>query len=166
MDTPDPLPRDDLTDLELRLSGWTPSAAALNRDRMLFEAGRASARSDTRGRLTTALAASLAALAVGLGGWAVREHAQRRAVELALADRSRALEVALAVRPLPSEPASVRLDATAPNTYLALSHRLATAGVDVPEMPPAPPAHDQRPASPGRSLTPLSARRPGELMDL
>jgi hypothetical protein len=133
---------------------------------MLFEAGRASARSGTRGRLTPTLAVGMAALAVGLGGWAVRERAQRRSLELALVERSRALDVAPAERAFPPGPDSIAFAAPAPASYLALTHRLATVGLDEPETPPAPPVHDQRPASPGRSLTPLNARGLGDLMDL
>src|SRR5262245_25425879 len=166
MDTPDRLSRGDLTDLERRLSGWTPSAGALDRDRMLFEAGRAAARSETRGRLTTALAAGLAAVSVGLGGWAVRESTQRRALELALADRSRALEVVLAERSFPPEPDQIPVAALTPESYLVLTHRLATVDLDELKAPPAPPVHGRSAASPGRSLTPLSARRPGDLLDL
>jgi hypothetical protein len=80
MGPPSPFPRDELTELERRLSNWTPTATALDRDRMLFEAGRASARSGAWGRPTTALAVGLAALAVALGGWAARERGQRRAL--------------------------------------------------------------------------------------
>jgi hypothetical protein len=166
MDTPAPFSPEELTELERRLSGWAPTAAALDRDRMLFEAGRASARTGARIRLTTTLAAGLAALAVGLGGWAVREHAQRRALELALADRSRALEVALAGRqPVPAV-APIPFDAPAPESYLVLTRRLATVGLDEPESPPKPLIHDPRPTSPDRSLTPLSARRHRDLLDL
>ncbi len=164
MDTLTPFPEDELKELEQRLSSWTPSVVALGRDRMLFEAGRASARSEIRYRLTTALAACVTALAVGLGGWAVREHAQRRALELALAERSRAVPVALA-EPWHVAP-SVPNSTTAPESYLALSRRLSTVGLDEPGAQTVLPIRDQRSASPVRSLTPLSALRPGGLMDL
>jgi hypothetical protein len=165
MDTPVPFPEGELTELERRLSAWTPSVAALGRDRLLFEAGRASARSEARAWLSTATAAGLAALAIGLGGWAVREHARRTALELALAERSRALEVANARRRPPAPP-PIPVDTPAPESYLVLSRRLATEGLDEPEPPSSPPSRERGPATPDRSLTPLSVRRPGGLMDL
>jgi hypothetical protein len=167
MDSPNPFPRDELTELERRLSGWTPAATALDRDRMLFEAGRASARNGAWGRPTTALAAGLAALAVGLGGWAASEHGQRRALERALVvERSRARESALAERLLPPALAPIPVDTPAPESYLVLTRRLGIIGPDEPEPPPAPAVRDPRPEAPDRTLTPLSARRPGGLVDL
>jgi hypothetical protein len=156
-----------MTELERRLSGWSPAPVALDRDRMLFDAGRASVKGTTPGRLLTALAASLAALAVAFGGWALQERAQRRSLEFALAERARSLEVVHRGRLLAlPEPASMLVATPAPTTYLALSHRLATGGLEVPESNAAPAVHDQGSPSPARSLTPLNARRPGGLVDL
>jgi hypothetical protein len=156
-----------MTDLERRLAGWSPAPVALDRDRVLFDAGRASVQTRMPGSLLTALAASLAALAVAFGGCAVHERAQRRASETALAERSRALEVAVTGRSLPlQEPAPMPVASPAPDTYLALSQRLATSGLDVPEAPAAPTVHDKSRAGPAPTLTPLNARRPGGLVDL
>jgi hypothetical protein len=156
-----------MTELERRLAGWSPAPVALDRDRMLFDAGRASAQARIPGSLLTALAASLAALAVAFGGWAIHERAQRRGLEVALAQRSRALEVARNGRSLPlPQPASMAVATPGPNTYLALSNRLATGGLDVPESPAVPTVHDHGSPSPARSLTPLNARTPGGLVDL
>ena len=70
----------DLSRTERRIAAWRPSAVAIDRDRMLYEAGRASARAAAR-PWQFATAATLL-LAVGLGGWAVRERS-RLANELA-----------------------------------------------------------------------------------
>jgi hypothetical protein len=56
--------REDLTALERVLTALQPAAPQLDRDRILFEAGRASAR----GRFWPAAAALLALVSAGLGG--------------------------------------------------------------------------------------------------
>lgn len=163
MPTPDPFPRDELNDLERRLSGWAPAPPSSGRDRMLFEAGRAAARSEARVRLTASLAATLAAVSVGLGGWAVHERTRRQAAESALAERPRVREAATVVEHPPDAPPIVEPGSA---SYLALTHRLATVGLDGPEPSGSPPVAAPRPAGQGRPLTPLSTRRPEGLMDL
>ena len=102
----DPLeddPEVPLSDLERRLEQWRPASGSLDRDRMLFDAGRASARAESWGRLGAALAASFALVAVGLGGLLVRERAHRHGLEVALAERTR--EPALPELVIPPAPA-------------------------------------------------------------
>jgi hypothetical protein len=163
MDTPDPVSRDDLTRLESRLADWAPSTPALNRDRVLFEAGRASVRP---GRSRTC-AAGLAVLAIAFGAWAVHERSQRRSLEVALRERTHALQLVQSrqvVAPEPSTPLPDR--APAPDSYLSLSHRLATLGLD-DVRDASPPSDEARPLQrPAGVLTPLSIRRDGGLADL
>ncbi|MFO0961217.1 MAG: hypothetical protein U0800_27870, partial [Isosphaeraceae bacterium] len=136
---------DDLKAIEGRLRGWAPSSPRIERDRLMFEAGRAaSARKSTRFSWPMATAAT-ALIALGaLGGWA-QEHSKRRAVELAWAQGRRALPpsppidapVLIAIRePSPIEPTS----------YMALSRRLSEAGeLDEPSTADIPAGSRSRP---------------------
>ena len=76
--------QDHLSSLEERLRSWVPSAGGLDRDRMLFEAGRAGAQgpiqavgSASSWRYATAAAVLLAS---GLGLAWYNERSQRRAL--------------------------------------------------------------------------------------
>jgi hypothetical protein len=140
-----------LSELEHRLRMWQPSSGGLDRDRMLFEAGRAAAlRTVGPGgsvrlwRLATA-ASVLAALGLGQGWRTERLH--RQAVELSLAaempppfsmDRAR---FAPSPRPEPSVPP---ID---PSSYLALARRADPIG---PAPLPGPPGGTSgQPIDPG-----------------
>src|SRR4029077_18348169 len=72
---------------EERLRSWVPSARGLDRDRMLFEAGRAqgqeSLRARTSARLWKLATAAALLLASGLGMAWHSERSQRRDLELA-----------------------------------------------------------------------------------
>jgi hypothetical protein len=145
-DIPDREP--DLRALERRLAGWKPSAGALDRDRMLYDAGRAAAGIH-RWRLA---AAALLLVSLGLGGLAMRqrvlidrdrvllahERAQRLELETALA--------AWTAAPRPSAADTPPVGPPAPGSYLALTARLAADGIDAPwpaaesEPAPRPPA--------------------------
>jgi hypothetical protein len=128
----------DLTALERRLSAWRPSAGSLDRDRMLYDAGRSAAAGARPWRL---MAAPLFLATLGLTALLAHEHsslgreralvaqerAQRRQLETALAARTEASQ--------PTSPSPVQQDAPieppAPSSYLALTARL-TADVDDP----------------------------------
>ncbi len=159
----DPLeddPEAPLSDLERRMGRWRPASGSLDRDRMLFDAGRASARGESWGRLVGALAACLALVALGLGGLLVRERGYRQGLEVALAERTREPAPREMVAPLPpfAEPA--------PDSYLALSRRILASGLE--ELPPtvsnAP--RDEISERPEPTLTPLSVRGRGGLREL
>ena len=160
MDSLEDNPEGPLSDLERRLEQWRPASGSLDRDRMLFDAGRASARAESWGRLGAALAASFALVAVGLGGLLVRERAHRHGLEVALAERTREPALPELVSPLPP------LAEPAPNSYLALSRRILASGLE--ELPPAASnaPRSEIPERPEPPLTPLDARRRGGLMDL
>ena len=78
---PTECPRDDLTDLERRLAALRPASGGLDRDRMLFDAGRASARAEGRARAWALSAAASALVAVGLGVGLARERSRALGLE-------------------------------------------------------------------------------------
>ncbi|MDB5352760.1 MAG: hypothetical protein JWN86_4007 [Planctomycetota bacterium] len=144
----------DLNALEARLGSWRPAPASLDRDRMLFLAGRASAGSEMRGRLVAISAVGLAMLAIGLGGLLVSEHGRRLKLERVIAEQVRD------VVPSRDEVELVATPALPPaaNSYLALSQRfLALAeGRMLPVL-----ASPGQGGSPDRKppLSPMGARR-------
>src|SRR5689334_5344994 len=81
--------QDRVSDLELRLRSWVPSAEGLDRDRMLFEAGQAAAGAAARAggmsRWWKFAAGAAAVLAMGLGLAWHSERRQRLALQLAIA---------------------------------------------------------------------------------
>lgn len=162
----------DLSALEQRLAAWQPAEGGLDRDRMLYEAGRSSAAASRARPWQIGAAAMLFALA-GLGGLLAVEHAQL-ARERALLAQERArlneVETALAARlgttrPIPMTPAPAPIapippaEPPASDSYLALSSRLTGEGAAIawpddarrpePEQPP------NRPAEPSPRPLPL-----------
>jgi hypothetical protein len=150
--TPHPDDRDpigpDLTALERRLSAWRPCAGGLDRDRMLFDAGRASASAGGRPwRLATA---ALLLATAGLGGLLAqqratlaRERSHRLELETALAARIEA------TRPRSYAPVTVEIppiEPPSPSSYLVLTARLAAGDATPPDVGdarhPRGPAHD------------------------
>ncbi len=80
---------DQLSPLEERLRSWVPSPGTLDRDRMLFEAGRAEVQgpiqAETSARSWKYATAAAVLLASGLGMAWHNERSQRRALELTFA---------------------------------------------------------------------------------
>jgi hypothetical protein len=159
---PDRIPQDDLTDLERRLTALRPTAQALDRDRMLFEAGRASARGEGRAWVLSAAASAL--MVVGLGVALARERSRALGLErdlIAAGEVPAAPPIAVTAAPRePSPPVEV-----APDSYLALSRRALAGLDDLPAAPPHPPG-DLGPPAPGRVLSPLRSRGAEGLRDL
>jgi hypothetical protein len=149
---PDEMPRDDLTNIERRLSALRPASGGLDRDRMLFEAGRASGRAEGRARAWALAAAASVLVAVGLGVGLARERSRALDLERALI-AARGTPPAIAAPP----PAPPRAIGVAPDSYLALSHR-ALAGLD--DRPAAPPRRLDAlgPTVPERPLSPRDLR--------
>ncbi len=165
----------DLKALEHRITAWRPTAGALDRDRMLYESGRAAARSDASIRVLRLSMAALLLLSIGLGGLLAQqtsllerersllalERSQRRGLEDALAERARSSELLF---PAPSMTESPRTEPLSPSSYLALTARLA----DDITVPSWPEIHDQAEPHP-TSPAPLDPRprpaplRPGDL---
>ncbi len=127
----------EMTDVERRLAAWRPATSSLDRDRMLYDAGRAAARADGLSgswRLATAAVALVAAL---LGGLLANErsHSLTLAASLASASgtkpqpRTGEIELPATGKTRPIEP-------FAPSSYFALSARFsrgnpATSSPDV-----------------------------------
>ena len=141
MDTAEPGPEGELTDLERRLARWRPATVGLDRDRLLFEAGRASARG--LARLISSLALMLVAAVLGV--LLVGERNQRHFLEFRLAQMTNK-----AASPSPIEPTPPLIvgHPPAPDSYLALSLRLRTAGLDDISMPAPDATTGDAPPSP------------------
>jgi hypothetical protein len=124
----------DLTALERRLSACRPSAGALDRDRMLYDAGRAAA--EGYGRPWQLATGALLLVSLGLGGVLIHqqsslasdrgllanERAHRLRLETALAGQTGAVQPASTL-PSPAPPRAI--EAPGPSSYLALTARLA-----------------------------------------
>jgi hypothetical protein len=137
----------DLTELEHRLAAWRPAAGALDRDRMLYDAGRAAALAGVQARSWRLATAALALLTIGLGGLLAREQSQRRVLETALAARAGTLEPAPAISsPARETPAIEPLE---PSSYFVLTARLTQGAQDLSapdvEIGPEPRRRGSRP---------------------
>lgn len=168
----------DLTALERRLSGWRPAAGALDRDRMLYDAGRAAAEGRRHPWRSTAAAVLLLAI-LGQAALLARLNASLNRAQALLAqerDRCHRLETALAARagaPLPTAlaPASPddAIEPPAPNSYLVLTARMA-AGVDDLSLrvgtAPAPPRSTPDPAAGDPHPAPLRPTDIRRVLDL
>jgi hypothetical protein len=122
----------DLSRLERRLGDWSPSLGGLDRDRLLFEAGRAdSAARDRRlvkALLTFSIATALAAFGLGTAWRLEHDRGDRLTAELALARLEAIPPLAAPYRPTP--PLAVSSEAPDPSSYLALSRRIANGRID------------------------------------
>ncbi len=149
----------NLSQVERRLAAWRPASGGLDRDRMLYEAGRAAAQADSRAQSWRLATAALALLTVGLGGLLAHERAQRRAME-AIASRINPAQPAREIALL----ASTETPAIEPSSYFALTSRLAQGNPDMSlpdvEIEPAP----HRPAAGPLEVPPQ--RRPLQPRDL
>ena len=165
-----------LTALEARLSGWRPAAVAIDRDRLLYDAGHAAAGAGARQpwRLT---AASLPADDyLGLAALAAREHSSlARERDLLARERSqrRQLETALAARAVAPQSAPAPqevIEPPGPSSYLALSARMAD-GLDDPlsrgaGIDPAPTRSAPAPAGDDLHPGPLRPRDVRRVLEL
>lgn len=114
-------PFSDLNELERRLAGWQPSTFGLDRDRMLFAAGRNSASHGWKKLAWPALSGGLAILATVLGISLVRERSVRLEIVSGLKPARPDIHdrhVVLADNAPVAEP-------PAPASYLATSHLLS-----------------------------------------
>jgi hypothetical protein len=135
------LPDREVNDLEARLARWQPASITPDRDRTMFLAGRAAARSDARFRVATGSAIGLVLMVATLGMMLNREHGRRKAAEVALAEASRPASTPLSPFPEP-DPRPPSAD-----SYFVLS--LHPADLDTPREVASlrPSAEEDRPAS-------------------
>ncbi len=113
---------DDLTTLEARLRKWAPVPSRIERDRLIFEAGKQSVNAD-RNRFSWPLATVASILAAGLLGvsWDA-ERGRRHALEHELATFRPGVD------PAPSAPARPVVFAAEPSSYLALTRSIRVFG--------------------------------------
>jgi hypothetical protein len=121
-----------LTDLERSLLTLAPAPPALDRDRLLFEAGRRSARGR---RLWPCATAALALVSAALGAAVVLRPAPPPVVQVITRDRPAPPPPTAAAS---SQPADESPAPGAPS-YFQLQEQLLTRGLDgLPELPPPP----------------------------
>jgi hypothetical protein len=123
MDTTEFNAPDNLSELERPLRALNPIAGNLSRERMLFEAGRASAQAAARVRLAV-LTSVASVFIIGLTAFSFTERSKRHALELAIArfDRNREEPTSREIPPL-----SIASNDSSPYSYRALS-RLESSG--------------------------------------
>jgi hypothetical protein len=144
------LPTDDpLISLEERLRSWHPSTEGLDRNRVLFEAGRVAGQREQRSRsLWTWKLATAAAvvLSVGLGlGW-YRERAEHQGLRLAIGQPSQAPAGSRPIESVRTAVSKSEPRPVDPNSYLALMRRV-TVRTERPDS--LEPKHDaNRPSEP------------------
>jgi hypothetical protein len=154
-----------LNALERRLANWQPASAAglIDRDRLLFNAGRAAAAAQAQswGRLGWFTSACLALLAVTLGGLVARERGQGNRP---VADSARVAAPSAAIVARETTSPIVGLN---PDSCFVLTQRILAAGagdlmpvVSVSNHPAGDPPRSSAP-----SLSPLRAW-PDGLLDL
>jgi hypothetical protein len=120
MDTHSPN-ADDLNDLERRLSNWRPSPTGLDADRMLFAAGRASARASGGRFVWPLLSGCLALVTVVLGVRLAAERTERLALAERLQQQTPMPTPAADPGPTPVEPSTT--EAMPAEGYLAIRRR-------------------------------------------
>lgn len=151
----DPVLPDELSQVAQRLAGWRPGAPGLDRDRLLYEAGRSSRRG---GRLSLFGAmAAIAVIAVGLGfanqvrnrtrlareqaraQLVLAQLAQQQAITARLQGQVQTLRTVLAARPTAPgvdgplrSPTTVTIELS-PSSYMALTRGFAEEGRLAPE---------------------------------
>jgi hypothetical protein len=149
----------DMNALEARLGAWRPAASTIDRDRVMFLAGKASAGSEMRGRIAGAAIVGLALLAAGMGGMWANERGHRVRLEAIAAERGHEEEPSRVETASNPNPAPL-----APSSYLVLSHRPemmedAELAASAPIPPPTRGPLDREP-----TLSPMSSRS-AELME-
>lgn len=172
----------ELTAFEGRLATWRPAAGGLDRERMLYDAGRSVARADSRVQAWRLATAAVVLLLIGSSAMIVRQQSLIARDKHLLArelSRRRSLEAALVVQiPSPATPGAVShrpADATpvepfAPASYFALVSRQALDMADASWPEAEKPSAEHRPG-PGLSKkppadAPLRPREIERILDL
>jgi len=119
-------PPGDLNDVERRLTEWQPSAIGLEVDRLMFAAGRASARS---GRIWPIVSAGLALTVMALGIGLAHERSARLELAMQLRDAAPAVAPARGSELGPAESTPTSPTPAQPASYLA-ARRALTEDLD------------------------------------
>jgi hypothetical protein len=159
----DPQDDIDMNALAARLQGWRPSAGGLDRDRLIFESGRAAGLAEARARfrrqfwpLATAASLLLATVGFLLARQQVHEQREAAEAEVAVAD-------SFPLQPTHPIPAIEPID---PNSYLALARRFASGDVDPIQAAPVRPSESNRSSPSVDQPPPLRARDFDRLLNL
>jgi hypothetical protein len=159
-------PEPDPTGIERRLAAWLPAHGALDRNRMLFDSGRAAAFAEARGLAWRSATAALALVAVALAGLLVRERSRRHDLELVVESRSgRAVPDAPATHPAILLP-EASPDRLAPSSYFVLTARLARGGLDLAPSAIAPDSYRPSAGPSGPQPEPLRPRSFDRVLEL
>jgi hypothetical protein len=160
MDTPECGPA-EISALEQKLEGLRPVVGHLNRDRILYEAGRVAARTEARRSLLVATSVALSLALIGSGCLLMRERARSHRLEMQLAAHQPE-QTSAATNVLQLElntPAEI-----SPNSYLALSKHIRPGGLDEPR--PVVDAGPERPFSDSPQFAPFRVRDTPRALDL
>ncbi|MGP0068915.1 MAG: hypothetical protein ACLQGP_35610 [Isosphaeraceae bacterium] len=173
---------DDLKALEDRLTAWRPASGSLDRDRMLYDSGRAAGRGEGPIRSWRMATAALLLLTISLGGLLVHQGSlldRERALLAQERARRRATETAIAARPAAQEPspptpsptlAATKFEPLSPTSYFVMTARMASDVRDVPspdlEIEPGTRRSPTEPAVPLPQPDPLRARDIRQVLDL
>jgi hypothetical protein len=153
-------PPDNLSELERPLRGLNPIGGNLSRERMLFEAGRASAQADARVRFVV-LSSVASVVVIGLAAFSFTERSKRHALELAFArlDQNREKPASREIPPL-----SIASNDNSPYSYRALSRLESSSGLleSVPTPDAIPAARNSTGAL--SNQRPLRVRDTGKLL--
>jgi hypothetical protein len=171
---------ENLKALELRLAAWRPAAGALDRDRMLYEAGQAAARAYRHNHAWQVATAALLFLTVALSGLLARQTSllsrERSLLAQERTERKRfGLPSALVAPALSGQPSGLP-DGSAPNepfapaSYFVLTSHLVASAADASwdQAEGATPSHRRDPARPAEAPapTPLRTRDVQRVLDL
>jgi hypothetical protein len=156
--------------LEHRLSTWRPAAGALDRDRMLYDAGQSAARADSRIQVWRLATAALLFLTIGLSGLLARQSSLvSRERSLLAHDRMESkrtdLPATFTASGVPAESWRPPVDSApverfAPASYFVLTSRFVASGVDASwhEADGATGSHRRDPGRPERAPAPAPLR--------
>ena len=151
---------ENLNALADRLRGWQPSSGGLDRDRLIFEAGRAAglaeARTVYRKRFWPMAMATAASLLLAVGLFLTRE-----AEPSGRQERNEMAKISQQSQPLPE---TVPITPVDPNSYLALARQIADGSLDQGPTEPTRSGVDH--PSPIDRPTPLRARDLDRLLNL
>jgi len=166
--------------LEQRLAAWRPSAGALHRDRMLYDAGRAAARADGSILVWRLATAALLFLSVALSGLLARQTSllvrERSLLARERAEQRRmGTSATLIASTRPEEPSGLSDGSTgvmpfAPASYFVLTSRLVAGELDASwrqtDGVSAPVHADRRQSEETPAPAPLRTRDVNRVLDL